>query len=199
MNANRKIYVLLIAAIFLVGSAFIFTRFLAFHEVRVDASGWRFTDEFMNLFPIADCSYFIFSITYGSMVLYALLEYKKPMFVSKLMFAYGLLMLFRIATLSLLPLKEPESLVYLEDPFLNNLIYPGDIETDLFFSGHSGLLFLMFFLSKRIIFLLLGLILGIFLMIQRVHYSIDILAAIPFAYIIVRSVEFIVRRNFKAR
>ena len=199
MSSNRKIYALLLAAIFLLGSAFVFTRFLAFHEIRVDASGWHFTDQFMNLFPIADCSYFIFSITYGSMIFYAFLEYKKPMFASKLMFAYGLLMLVRIATLSLIPLKEPETLVYLQDPFLNNLIYPGDIETDLFFSGHSGLLFLMFFLSRKIIFLLLGLILGVFLMIQRVHYSIDILAAIPFAYIIVRSVEYIVRRNFKAR
>ena len=106
------------------------------------------------------------------------------------MFSYALLLLFRIVTLSILPLKEPEMLVYLEDPFLNNLIYPGNIDADLFFSGHTGLVFILFFLTRKIIFIALGVILGFLLMIQRVHYSIDIIAAVPFAYVIVKSVEF---------
>jgi len=194
MNA-RRIYALLASGIFLGISAFLFSNFLAYHEVKVDASGIFFEDVVMDLFPIADVSVFIFGITYGSIVLYAILQYNKPLFATKLMVTYGILLLTRVATLTLLPLKEPDTLVYLSDPFLNNLIYPGDIDADLFFSGHAGLLFSLFFLSRKWVFAILGVILSILLMVQRVHYSIDVVAAVPFAYIIVRSAEFITSRR----
>jgi membrane-associated phospholipid phosphatase len=86
----------------------------------------------------------------------------------------------------LLPLREPETLVFLKDPVLNELIYPGEIITDLFFSGHTALVFMLFILSGyRWYFLLLTLLMGVFLMIQRIHYSIDVLAALPFAWLAV--------------
>jgi hypothetical protein len=125
----------------------------------------------------------IFSITYGSLILYVFTSYRQPNFLSRLMIAYGLITLFRIGTISLLPLREPETLVFLEDPVLNDLIYPGEIITDLFFSGHTALVFMLFILSGyRWYFLLLTLLMGVFLMIQRIHYSIDVLAALPFAW-----------------
>jgi membrane-associated phospholipid phosphatase len=96
------------------------------------------------------------------------------------------ILLFRILTLSLVPLREPLDLIFLEDPFLNDLIYPGRIVRDLFFSGHTALIFSMFLLSgKKLIFLILTIIVGFSLMIQRVHFSIDVFAAIPFAYLAV--------------
>jgi membrane-associated phospholipid phosphatase len=194
MNTKR-IYAFLASGIFLGISAFLFSKFLAYHEAKVDLSGILFKDVVMDLFPIADVSAFIFGITYGSIALYAILEFKKPLFATKLMVTYGILLLTRIVTLTLLPLKEPETLVYLSDPFLNNLIYPGEIDADLFFSGHAGLLFSLFFLSRKWVFAILGVILSVLLMVQRVHYSIDVIAAVPFAYIIVRSAEFITSRG----
>ena len=103
-------------------------------------------------------------------------------------------MIFRIVTLTILPFKEPSSLIYLEDPFLNTLIYPGNIDADLFFSGHTALIFMMFYLTKNKVFVLSGSILGLLLIVQRVHYSIDVIAAIPFAYIIVRITEYLTSR-----
>ena len=101
------------------------------------------------------------------------------------------MLLLRILTLSLLPLKESGDIIYLQDPFLNNLIYPGEIDSDLFFSGHTGLILIFFFLSKKWIFAILAGTIGLLLMIQRVHYSIDIIAALPFSYLIVKLVTFL--------
>lgn len=75
---------------------------------------------------------------------------------------------------------------------MNNLIYPSNIDADLFFSGHAGMVFILYFLTKKWWYALLGILLGILLMIQRVHYSIDIIAAIPIALITVRLVDLFV-------
>lgn len=100
--------------------------------------------------------------------------------------------------MTLLPLAEPENLVFLEDPFLNELIYSGEITTDLFFSGHVGLVFLAAFLSeKRWYYMVLGSMLAVLLLVQHIHYSIDVLAAVPIAYLIsifVKRIEEVARR-----
>lgn len=77
---------------------------------------------------------------------------------------------------------------------MNDLIYPGQIDADLFFSGHTALLFIFFSISRRSIFALLTIVLAFLLMIQRVHYSIDVIAAVPFAFGIVFTIEWILKR-----
>ena len=121
----------------------------------------------------------------GSLILYFILERKKALFLTKLNLSYALLLIVRMITLTLVPLKVPDSLIYLQDPFLNNLIYPGEIEADLFFSGHTALIFIFFSISKRWIFAVLTIIMAVMLVLQRVHYSIDVIAAIPFSFAIV--------------
>lgn len=177
---------LLIALGFLLSAALTFVLFIDAHEVATRGKGWVFDDPIHQMLPAFDLSVPIFSITYGSLILYVFTTFRQPNFLSRLMIAYGLITLFRIATISLFPLREPETLVRLEDPVLNDLIYPGEIITDLFFSGHTALIFTLFILSGyRWYFLLLTLLMALFLMIQRIHYSIDVLAALPFAWLAV--------------
>lgn len=190
----RKQIPYIISLVILLASLFVFISFLAFHEQRVDASGWLFNDPVFDFLPRMNCSIAIFSLTYGSLVLYALLERKKPLFLTKLNLSYALLLLVRMVTLTLIPLREPNSLIYLEDPFLNDLIYPGQIDADLFFSGHTALLFIFFSISRRYIFALFTIVLAFLLMIQRVHYSIDVLAALPFAFGIVFIIEWTLKQ-----
>lgn len=192
MKASRKNIFFVGALIFLTFCVFVFIPFLEFHEARVDAGGILFKDPVFQFLPVFDCSTFIFSITYGSLLLFLFTNFKTMDLISKLMASYGLLLLIRMITLSLLPLKEPDTLVYLQDPFLNNLIYPGNIDADLFFSGHTGMVFILFFLVRKWWYVLLGIVLGILLMVQRVHYSIDIIAAIPVAWFAVRMVDLFV-------
>jgi membrane-associated phospholipid phosphatase len=181
---SPKAKILLTSFLILLFAGITFIPFISFHEARANALGWRFYDPISELLPAANVSLPIFSITYGSLVLYMIFSYRKENFIARLMLAYGLILLFRMATLTFVPLQAPKSFVYLEDPFLNHLIYPGNIKNDLFFSGHTALVFTIFLLSgRKWIFLILTLLIGVLVMVQRVHYSIDVIAAIPFAWL----------------
>ncbi len=191
---------LLIASLlFLLVCAVSFSLFLTFHESRVDRLLWYFDDPAFWVLPAKDVSIPIFTITYGTIIAYIILNRKEKYFASKMAFSYGLLLMFRTLTLTVLPLKEPETIIFLEDPFLNTFIYQGTIDSDLFFSGHTALVCLVFFQTRKWkwFFAVIGLILGVLLMIQRVHYSIDILAALPFAYLTVKIVDFTIYRRLK--
>lgn len=192
---------LIFSMIFLAACAGLFSLFLPIHEARVDTLNWYFDDPAFWYLPVKDVSIPIFLITYGGLISYFILNRNTRYFASRLAFSYGVLLMFRTLTLVLLPLKEPETIVYLEDPFLNNFIYHGAIDADLFFSGHTALICLFFFLTDRWkwYFGLLGVILGVLLMIQRVHYSIDILGALPFAYLTTKVVDFVIYRRLRAR
>ena len=196
---QNKLFI--VSLVFLLACAVMFSLFLPIHEARVDKLLWYFDDPAFWILPAKDVSIPIFSITYGSMITYILLNRKEKYFVSKLAFSYGLLLIFRTLTLTILPLKEPETIVYLEDPFLNTFIYQGNIDSDLFFSGHTALVCLIFFLTHKWkwLFAAVGVTLGILLMIQRVHYSIDILAALPFAFVSVKIVDNAIYHRLKER
>ncbi len=63
--------------------------------------------------------------------------------------AYGLMVVFRIIAMYLTPFEAPEKLLLLNDPFVQ-LFGKGDVLTkDLFFSGHTGTLFLLFLLADN--------------------------------------------------
>lgn len=198
-----RTWILITSFIFIALCGVAISIFLPIHEIRADLINWQLNDFTFKLLPAKDMSIPIFTITYGVMVVYVIRNYKRPMYLSKAFFAYGILLLFRIVTLSLVPLKEPDSIILLQDPFLNNIIYSstssgGLINADLFFSGHTALLFSIYFLSKRKpLYLFLGIILATLLLIQRVHYLIDILGAIPFAYFAVRISEYLVLKLSK--
>lgn len=190
---------LIVSLLFLLVCAVLFSLFLPIHEARVDELKWYFDDPAFWILPAKDVSIPIFTITYGTIITYAILNRKEKYFISKMAFSYGLLLVIRTITLMALPLKEPETIVYLEDPFLNTFIYQGTIDSDLFFSGHTALVCLVFFQTQKWkwLFAIIGVTLGILLMIQRVHYSIDILAALPFAYLTVKLVDFAIYRRLK--
>lgn len=180
--------------------AFLFTKFLSFHEQRSNGLDMVFNDPFYHLLKPADLSILIFSITYGSILLYTVMNFKTHGFALRAFVCYAFLLLLRIPSLTLLPLKVHPELIYLKDPFLNELVYPSRITNDLFFSGHVGLMCIFFLISRnRMVFLVLGIIVGISLIIQRVHYSIDVLAAIPFGWLAVKLADLTIRRAGMAR
>ena len=190
----KKNQLFLVVGAILIVVAFLFVQFLNYHENKVNESGWLYHERFVDFLPVINFSVAIFSITYGSLLLYFFHSKKSISFITKLMLSYTLLLIFRMITMSLVPLKEPELIIYLQDPFLNNIIYPGEIDTDLFFSGHTALIMILFFLSKKWVFVVLAIVIGGLLIVQRVHYSIDVLAAFPFAYVIVLFAEYLLKR-----
>jgi hypothetical protein len=95
----------------------------------------------------------------------------------------------RMITMYFLPLEPPKDIIPLKDLFLQCTFYEnGTLVKDLFFSGHTASLFLLYLLNKdrtvsSKLLLMSSIFLGILLLVQHVHYTIDVIAAFPFAYL----------------
>jgi len=101
-----------------------------------------------------------------------------------------------LASIWLVPLDAPANLIPLVDPLTNFFYGKQYVTKDLFFSGHTSSVFIIFLgLEKRNdkIFTLFSVIcIAVLLLVQHVHYSIDILAAPLAAYLCYRLARMIV-------
>jgi PAP2 superfamily C-terminal len=136
-----------------------------------------------------DLSLFIFIIMDALLVASVAALLTKPHHFLIVLQAYVILTLVRFATILLIPLDAPENLVLLHDPITDRFFYRGAIITkDLFFSGHTSILMLMAFgVPFRTLKALLfagGILVGIMLLIQHAHYTIDVLVAPVFAWLV---------------
>jgi len=160
-----------------------FSRFLVFVEDRM---GVVLNDPLLYLFNPIDLTWITFSLIYISLILFLANNIKDP---NKIMFAlqtYSLMVLFRGIAMYLTPFNAPDSILVLNDPFVQ-FFGKGDILTkDLFFSGHTGTLFLLFLLADnkkfKAVFLAATILVGLAVLLQHVHYSIDVFVAPFIAY-----------------
>lgn len=157
-----------------------FSQFLQFVEQR---DGVSLPDPLLKAFNPIDLTWLIFTLIYLSMILFLFSVRKEPNKLMTALQAYGLMVIFRTIAMYLTPLEAPTTLLMLDDPFVQ-LFGKGEILTkDLFFSGHTGTLFLLFLLTKNKIlkttFLVSTVVVGMAVLLQHVHYSIDVFVA-PF-------------------
>jgi hypothetical protein len=161
----------------------LFSQFLQFIEQR---EGVSLPDPLLKAFNPINLTWLTFSLIYLSIILFLFSVRKDPYKLIIALQAYGLMVIFRTIAMYLTPLEAPATLLMLDDPFVQ-LFGKGQILTkDLFFSGHTGTLFLLFLLTKnkilKIIFLASAATVGIAVLLQHVHYSIDVFVAPFVAY-----------------
>ncbi len=181
----------LLLAIFLAS----FIRFLNHIELR---AGETFYDPLLNLIRPIDLTWVIFSLIYISLITAIISLSREP---SNLLFAlqaFIILGVIRTIALLLMPLNPPPGMLPLNDPFVQ-MFGPGEVLTkDLFFSGHTSTLFLLFLTANgkilKGIFLFCAIIVGISVLLQHVHYSIDVFSAPFFSYGSVKLAEQIKKR-----
>lgn len=183
MNRNWKYFISSILFLLLV--AFLFNRFLAWNEAR---EGLHFDDPVFRWYKAKDYSWAIMLPLYAAILFFVIYFRKQPLVLTRLVTAYALAIAFRMVTLYILPFYADEDAVKLFDPILNNFVYPNNYVTrDLFYSGHAALMLLMMWnMPKgriRMIYLFITIIVSVFLVLQKVHFSIDILAAPIFSLI----------------
>jgi len=98
-------------------------------------------------------------------------------FVWTLIFVY----IVRFFTLSVVALDPPAGLVPLADPLSSAFFRSGAITKDLFFSGHTSDMVLIYLCLQRrtdkIIALIAAFAVACLLLVQHIHYTIDVLAA----------------------
>ena len=150
--------------------------------------GQQLADPLLALLPAQDHSNLIFALIYGAIA--ATLGYllPRPARLLQALWAYYLLQLLRMATLWLLPLEPPAALVVLHDPLMDRLfaVTTQPIVRDLFFSGHTATMTLLTLACRgrrwRGVLGLMTVTVGLLVLVQRVHYSYDVLVAPWFAW-----------------
>ena len=187
-NFNRFILTVFIFIII----TFLFKEYLTLVE-SWDHNLGIYNDPFFLKAPL-DLSVPIFILTYGSIVFFIIFHLNYPEKIVQLIQLAILVDLFRVISLFFVRLDAPE-MIPLNDPILNYLIYESDPKTtlynqhDLFFSGHIANLFIISILFKRNllrnIFLFITFLTGVFLVLQKVHYSIDVIFAPFIAWVII--------------
>jgi hypothetical protein len=178
-NKNRQFFYISLLVLSLI--LFLFLHFLTYNEGR---NGYVFSDPLLNMFRPLDVSFFTFILTYGLCIAGLIASLRSPFLFLKIIQVYGLITLLRMASLYILPLEPPAQIIPLQDPFLKFSFYSGrDNLKDLFFSGHTAALFLFAFCFRnrklKIAFISGAVLVAGLLVLQHVHFSIDVIAA-PF-------------------
>lgn len=143
--------------------------------------GYQLSDPLLSLMPAKDVSLPVFLSIWAVTVLFFIRSVKTPALFLTYMYGYIFVSLLRFATISLIPLNPPADLIPLVDP-ISNQFYGGSYVTkDLFFSGHTSTvcLFFLCFHRKydRLIALFCTIAVGILVLVQHVHYTVDVIAA----------------------
>lgn len=182
-SSHRNRIEFILSILLLAVILFTLTNFLNFVESR---NGFSFRDPILSSFEPTDLTWLTFTLIYGSLTVAIVHLISKP---EKLLFTiqlYTLMVVVRIISMWLLPLNPPEKMILLNDPFVEFFGTGKTLTKDLFFSGHTATLFILFLTADdrlfKGIFLLSTIIVAISVLMQHVHYSIDVFAAIFFTY-----------------
>ena len=151
--------------------------------------GRLLADPLLALLPVRDVSVPTFTLIYGAIAATLVFLLPRPQLLLRALWAYYFLQLLRMATLWLLPLEPPTTLVILHDPVMDRIfeVTTQPIVRDLFFSGHTATMMLLVLAGRgttwRWTLGLMTVAVGVLVLVQRVHYSYDVLAAPFFAWV----------------
>jgi hypothetical protein len=188
--SNRKFRRMTIAgSVILLGILISFPFFFAMIEQR---EGTLLNDRLLLLIPPNDVSIATFTVIWSMTLLLWVRCVQDPWIFVLFLLCFVILCISRMLTIIIIPLNPPVGLIPLKDP-LSSIFYGGTdkfIQKDLFYSGHTSIQFLMFLTLKRktdkILAFFSTLAIGTLVLVQHVHYTVDVLAAFVFTYIIYR-------------
>jgi len=144
-------------------------------------------DYLLLYLPVFDLSVWIFLLLYFLILLGVLSLLSNPHRFLLALQAYIILTILRFITILLVPLNPPIHIIELNDPFVQHFFYKQTVTKDLFFSGHTSFLVLMALTVPstrlQIVFFAGALIVALMLLLQHVHYTIDILLAPLFSWL----------------
>lgn len=174
----------IIAPILIIITMVIFTRFLNFIELR---PGVVLSDPFLELFNPIDISWFTFAVMYGSLITAIIYLAHHPRQLILAFISYLFMIYFRIPAMWSIPLEAPATILPLIDPMVSDVGVGRLMTKDLFFSGHTATIMIMYLSSPgkkwRIAFLIMTIIVALAVLVQHVHYTVDVIAAPFFAYV----------------
>jgi hypothetical protein len=164
-------------AVFSIGS---YLSFLADIEKR---PGVVFVDPIHVIVGPMDLTWPIFLVLYGVLITTLIVSGRRPLLFFRILRAYTILIALRILAMWLLPLDPPAMMIALSDPFVE-MFMPNvgePLSRDLFFSGHTSLLCMLAWMMPtrwlRTTFLFMAAFIGLAVVFQHVHYTVDVVIA----------------------
>ncbi len=164
-----------------------------FSEIIGPKPGMVLNDWVLNHLRPTDWSLTIFVLIYSFLAITLLLHFNNPQIMLVGLITYSGVTWLRMLSIYLFTLEAPPGMIYLADPFLFMVVYPQrNFAKDLFFSGHVSTMTVLMLIEpiqklKRLK-VVAGVAVGLLLLIQHVHYSIDVFFAPFFTYLIYRLV-----------
>jgi hypothetical protein len=151
-----------------------------------ERAGVFLPDPILTQFKPVNVTWVTFGILWPSLIVAVCFLVHEPRRLVMAFQAAILVLLFRTGTLLLVPFEPMPSIIPLADPIIVNLSTGKLVLKDLFFSGHTSVMFLAFLSASRTwlkpIFLIGTIAVAICILLQHVHYSCDVFAAPFFTY-----------------
>jgi membrane-associated phospholipid phosphatase len=177
-NSPYKRWQMLIGIVVMAAIIYILPIFFAHIQKR---QGAVLNDWLLARIPPHNVSVFIFAIIWGMALLILIRAINSPSIIITYCWTLIFVCLVRFVTLTLVALDPPAGMVPLVDPLNSALYRNADITKDLFFSGHTATMVMIYLcLQKRtdkIIALIAALTVACLLLVQHIHYTVDVLAA----------------------
>lgn len=159
-------------------------------------------DLVLDNIPVVDLSFIIIEVALIAIVLGTLFVVSRPRYLLFTLKAIALFIIIRALFISLTHVGiHPENIAPGLGLFDSIYTYL-NFQTGLFFSGHTGMPFLValiFWNNKKVRYVLLSLsfIFAVAVLLAHIHYSIDVLAAPFMAYGIFKIAQYLFPRDFK--
>jgi hypothetical protein len=182
-NTRYRRYQIITGTVIMLGILFTLPFFFAHIQKR---RGVVLDDWLLARLPPHNLSVLIFALIWGMALLILIRAIKHPSIYITFWWTLIFVYIVRFFTLSVVALDPPTGMILLVDP-INSAFYANAVITkDLFFSGHTSTMVLIFLcLEKRtdkIIALIAAFAVAFLLLLQHVHYTVDVLAAPVIVY-----------------
>ncbi|HXD76306.1 MAG TPA: phosphatase PAP2 family protein [Puia sp.] len=162
------------------------SSFPSFFQRIQRRNGAHLYDPILRWLPAHDVSIPLFIMIWTLSLLALFRAFQNPRILLIFCWSYFLLSALREVTIALVPLDPPANLIGLVDPLSNFFYGPKFVTKDLFPSGHTATVFLLFFClpgkGDRRIALIITFGVAFLLLVQHVHYTLDVLGGFLYGW-----------------
>jgi membrane-associated phospholipid phosphatase len=191
----------LFVALILLGLAVVFQYYASAYSNRVPSNS--VPDLLLNALPIVNLNAIIVEGALGAIAGTVILLLFKPRYLVFSLKAAAIFIATRAVFVSLTHLGIYPGQINPDKGFFDSIYTGLGLEAGFFFSGHTGLTFLMaliFWHERfwRYVYLIISVIFGISVLLAHVHYSIDVLAAPYITYGVFKMSEYFFEEDYKS-
>lgn len=153
-----------------------------FQQIIADRPGKTMGDIVLDHIPAADWSWTIFTLIYTTAAVTVITNFMNPAVILEGLVNYSIVTWLRMLSIFLFTLEPPKDIVVLIDPFLTHVVYHQEyFMKDLFFSGHISSMMVFVLIEPRPVLrwvkASVTVVVAILILVQHVHYTLDVVAA----------------------